>query len=123
LIKTTLGQLHAAVPALTALMGEKLPIPVAVKVSLLAKRINPEMATFGEHRQSLFMEYGKPAEDDPATIKVPDDKMAEFTPKMNELLGTEVELQLDPVKLEAIAGASLTAIDIGVLMDAGLVAE
>jgi len=115
-IKTTLGALSGAVPALSALMGEKLPIGAAVKVSLLAKKINAELEVFNEQRAKLFKEYGL----EKAGDTVAPARLAEFNTKADELYKCSVEIGVDALTLDQLKAASITPQDVIFLVDAGL---
>ena len=119
-IKTTLGARVTAAAALSALLAEKLPIAVAVKVSLLTKKFNAETKTFDEQRLAIFEDLGVKDEAG-ETYTIAPEKKKEFAQRLDELASCEVTLPVEPIKLAALGEKiSVSAGDLMVLEAAGL---
>jgi len=123
MIKTTLGILHEAVPAITALMLEKLPIKQAYHTSKLAKKIQHELETYVEQRDVLLKEYGTEDEKNPGTYSILPKDQVEWGKKMKELSELPVEIELDPIKLVEVEAANLTSQHAFYMMEAGVLIE
>lgn len=124
MIKTTLGALDASLPAMAALMGEKLPIKVAYHVTKLAKRIPTELTLFGEKRTELLKEANaEPEPGDNTRMRIPADKAEAFSSAWTELSSIEVSIDLNQLTLDSLDGAKLSSVQIESLVAANIVTE
>lgn len=99
--------------ALGKLYTQDLPIRVSYKLKKLITAVDIELKEFGEFRNKLLEKYGKKTGED-SYIVGPDEGPA-FTAELQELLETEVELEVPQFTLEEIADAKLSVQDLASL--------
>ena len=102
-----------AQPILEKMVAFDLPLPSAVKLAKNVTEINEVFKLFSEKRQALFTEYGTPSEDNPENLVVSEENKDEFQTKFNELLTSEIEVEIKTLKIEDLGSdAKLSASDI-----------
>jgi len=103
-MKIKLSQIVNSVESLNKIVEIKLPVKVAYKVNRLINKINPELKTYNESRETLVKEYGDEQED--GSWKVVDPvKLNEFAIKLTELLEVEIEVEFEKIKIEDLGEA------------------
>lgn len=123
MIKTTLGKLYHSTIPMSSLMGQKLPIKQAYAIAKMADKINTELKIFNEKLAELSKSVAELNPDNPDEIKIPENKVEEFNKAANELAEIETNLDLNPITLDILEKAEITAGDIGILIEAGIVVE
>lgn len=128
-IRTTLGTLIPAAPALARLADRPLPVKTAYHVSKLTRLVRHELTWYQTERDAAIKAHGAPrqptAEEAAAgTVgpvwQVGDDGRAAFFARMAELDDLPVELAWRPLALDALDGHPITAADVTALVTAGL---
>jgi len=113
-IKTTLGALGMAEPALERLASEKLSFQTAYRISKLKKAVAEETKHFYEQRNDLVKTYGttngKGPED--VTVAPGSEHWGTFVEKVTELAAVPVTIPLWPIDLTKIEDLKITAADI-----------
>jgi len=99
-MKVTNGDIFNAREALQTLMKERLPVKVSYWLARLARKLNDQLTIIEEVRQGLVKQYGEPDEKGENIQIQPGSKnMGPFLADLNELMGQEVELDSDIIKL------------------------
>jgi hypothetical protein len=119
MIKTNLGTLHEAVPAITALLLEKIKVTQAYRLSKIAKEVQTELVTLAEQRTKILKELGVEHEG----VEIPPAKQNDYLKSMTELLSISVEINLDPIKLSDIEEANITTQHMFNMLEAGIIKE
>ena len=109
-MRVKLGALVVGKDSFNKLFNED-SYPIAFKWQLmkLKKAIDVELQQYEEQKFDLVKKYG--VDDGKNNITVPPENMGEFIPKINELLGVEVDIRLSQIKLKELEGGKLTAED------------
>jgi len=113
-IKTTLGALGMAEPALERLAAEKLSFKTAYRISKLKKAVAEETKHFYEERNKLVKEYGSTNGKGPddITVSPSSEHWPTFVAKVTELAEVPVTIPLWPIDLTTIDNLSITAADL-----------
>lgn len=114
MITTTLAQLMEAQPALERLAAERLPVKTAYRVAKLLRVARPEIQQFTAQRDAMIREMGFERQlvtGEMVTEVTPANREAFFA-KVTELAALEVRLEIDPLEIGALDGASLSATDL-----------
>jgi len=111
-MKLKLMQIQNAMPALQKVLNAELPVKVAFRLSRLAKAVGDVAKDIEQQRANLVKKYGEEVEGGrPGDYRVLDENISQFQQEFGELLQEDVRLDTEPVKLEALEGVKLTAID------------
>mgnify|MGYP001497026414 CR=1 FL=1 len=106
-MKVKLGQIVAGSEPLGRLMGEKVGVQTAFRMAGVLKKVQAELETYDETRKGLIEKHGKDGE-----IKPESKNWEKFLTEMNELLETEVKLDVEKVKSENLAKIECSATDL-----------
>jgi flagellar biosynthesis component FlhA len=99
-MKVSNGDIFNAREALQTLMKERLPVKVSYRLAKLAKKVNDQLAIIEEVRQGLVKQYGEPDEKgENIQILAGSKNMAPFLTDLNELMGQEVDIDSEIIKL------------------------
>ena len=99
-MKVTNGDVFNAREALQSLMKERLPVKISYRLAKLARKVNDQLTIIEEVRQGLVKQYGEPDEKgENISIKPGSKNMAPFLTDLNELMGQDVEIDSDIIKL------------------------
>jgi|TARA_R110000851_G_scaffold230898_1_gene383671 hypothetical protein len=105
-----------AQPILEKMVAFDLPLASAVKLAKNVTEINEVFKLFSEKRMALFTKYGAPDEDNEGSIVVLEENKEEFQSKFNELLSSEIEIDIKKLNIEDLGSdAKLSAGDIMVV--------
>lgn len=96
-MKLKYGQIVGAVPVLQKLVAQPLHLRQAYQLSKIAKKADEELVFFRMKHEEIMKSDGEQAE----KIKM-----------VNELLGFEVDWELEPLKLSVDDNIELSAIDL-----------
>jgi hypothetical protein len=91
--------------AVGRLATAKLPAKVAYRVLKFARKFEAEFAIVEKQRIALLRDATGAKENEEISLKTDDPKFAEFVEKFNEVLGTESDLALCPLKFEVLLDA------------------
>ncbi len=95
----TLNTILNARPSLQNLIEQKLPSRTAFKLYKIVERLNRELESFEKAQKDLFARYG---EEKDGVVTIEKDNQDAFGKEMAELLATEVELEIQPIKLDEL---------------------
>lgn len=90
-------------------------IKTSFKVVRNLRLLEPEIKEIYETREKLIRENGK--DDGEGNIQVPPEKIDEVQAQLNELLHTEIEVDLLPFKIEELQSFEMTVNQIDALYD------
>lgn len=96
--------------SLGVLVQLKVPAKVAFKLGKAAKQVNVEFQDFNKAREDLIMRLGTKNEDK-QLIEVPPEKIEEFRREIQSLLEEDVSLDFEPISLDCLGEATLSAAD------------
>lgn len=109
-MKFALGEIRNMKDPLIGLLDKPLPVKAAWNLNKLVKAFDKELSDIEEFRVGLIKKLGQTGED--GNIKVPDDKMKDFVDGFNELLSQEVDVEFEPLPIDALgADATISAKD------------
>lgn len=100
-MKITLNDIYAMPPALKKITAQDLPLKVSYKMSKLVKSVDAETALIEAERNKLIQKYGAPDPEDADRIRVEQTKLPEFLVEWQEFLKTEIEVEWEPISVEA----------------------
>lgn len=98
----TVGDLIAIRKDLESIFNQELPIKTSWNLSKIIKKIEEYYGDFETNRIKILKEYVSDGE-----TKVPDDKIDEFSAKINELLNIEIDLGCDPISIDDLGDISV----------------
>ena len=99
-MKLTLGQIYQGYPVISKIITHDMPIRTAFSMSRMAKTINDEYTEVEAQRVKLIQKFGEKADDEKMQVKP--DKYADFAKEFNELLGEEVEVEINQISLNQL---------------------
>ena len=108
-MKVKLAQVQRAQQALQKLLSVNFPIKTAFKLSRMIKPFNAVLADIEEQRTKLVKQHGEPVEDG---FKVKEDCMSVFQQELFEFLQEEVDLEVEPIRIDLLEGTSLTSVEV-----------
>lgn len=114
MIKVELQNLLDSMPIFQELISQKLAARTAFKVNKIVKAINKEYELFDETRRTIIEKYGDRDEngeiksDENGNLQIKKDQTDEFVHELQELLTTEIELNVSPLFIEEIEDATFT---------------
>lgn len=112
-MRITLGKLVAATPSIEKIIKEDLPAKTAYRLSRLLKAAQTELESHEKQRIALVKKFG--TEEKAGDWAVQEDKLKEFGEEFSALQAEEVELWYDPVTLDMLLDAKLSAVDMMLL--------
>ena len=100
-MKLNNGDIFMAREPLQKLMEQKFPVMVSYKLAKLIGKLNEQLKVIDDVRNGLIRTYGKADKDNPQQISVPQDgkDFPKFMEEFATLMGQEVEIVIDKVKL------------------------
>jgi hypothetical protein len=107
-----LKQLVEGSDSLGIIMGLKLPIVLSFKISLFAKKVNPELEEYGKKRNELLKEYTNPIKNaegkDTNQLKFKGEKeIEEFNKQLEPLLDQEINVDIPDISIAEFEGISI----------------
>ena len=97
-----LAQLKNLEAPLSKLMDQHVPVKTSFKLSKVLKQVASELQDLEESRQKLIKTYGE-LNEEAQTISITDPaKLIDFQKEYSELLNVEIELNYDPLSIEAL---------------------
>lgn len=95
MVNIALGDLVAGIAVLRQIAQANLPAPLAFRVALLIREVEPILAEYNTQRQALLERYGTPA--DGGKYIVPGEKREGFLGEHNALLRQRITLAHAPL--------------------------
>ena len=92
--------------------NDSLPTRTSYKIYLMLNKLNASLEFYNTRRMELFREYG---EEEGENIIIPKDKVAEFEPKLQELLDLDVEEEITPVDVSLDVDLGIAPVEFGLL--------
>ncbi len=109
-MKFQLGEIRNMKDPMTILLEKDIPIKVAWNLTKLVKKFDIELGEIENFRVMLVQKFGD--KNDNGEVKVPPDKMDEFVNELNEVLGTEVEIDFTPISIDEFGDLHLSTKDL-----------
>jgi len=117
-MKLSLDDLINAQESLIKFAKTDVPVKIAYWLSKDIQKFNIEFKAFEEARSKLFEKYGKKQvneETKQEQLVIKPENIEIFQKEINELLKTEVEVEVHKIKLESLGEIKLSTFDLGVL--------
>ena len=116
------GEIFNAKEPLNKLMAMKFPVKTSYELVRLASKLKEQMQIIEQVRDKLITTYGKPVANTPggSQIAPTDEGFPKFAEEFGDLLGQEVEIEFDVVKIPPtieIEPYILMALDKFVILD------
>lgn len=97
---------------LTAFADENVSLKTAITIAENLEAVNTANTVIEKKRTALIQEYAKKDEDgnyvQPSEGQVSITNPEEFSEKMNDMMGTEVEVEIKPFTMEEFEGIKIT---------------
>lgn len=116
-MKVKLEKIVNGKQSLVNLLNQSLPVKTSYRLGKLVSKVERELKDFEAKRLELVKKHGDPVEGDSNKIQVREGNLEEFTKELNELLDVDVDLNFEPVSLDQLADAKLSAVDLNALSD------
>lgn len=122
MINITLRELDLATPALRKISQASVSAKTAFQIAKILGIIDAELKQLDKIRYALFEKYsqhdenGKIQLDENDNVVVSKDNVEAFTKEFNELMATEVTLNIDSLDIELISGINLTPTEAGSIL-------
>lgn len=121
MIKIKLGELVNSTEVLQKLSQTELKAKLSWSVTKLLKAADKEMQDFNEARMNLIQKYGEKDEngelitDENKNCKIPEAGLQEFSTELNELVETEIEINVNPLNIDDLADKEFTPAEMAIL--------
>ena len=119
-MKLKVQQVFEATPLLATIINEKRPLPPkgAYWIARLHTKLLPEFTTIAARHDALITAYDYTAPE-ATTLSVPEEKRAEFFAAWAEIADEEIEVGVDPVKLDLLDAGGVSSITAGEFVTLG----
>lgn len=112
-MKITLYNLMQSMPIFQKLVVQPFPAKQAFLLARLTKKLDEEMTNFNDCRRELILKYAQKDTNGEAifendSVKLMEGTEAAFQKESVDLLNTEIELAITPIKLDWLENATLT---------------
>ena len=121
MIKVQINDLLNSTEALQKLSKTDLKAKLAWQVARLLKAADKEIQEFNETRLKLIQKYGEKDEngelitDDKGNCKILPDSLDSFSTELNELVNSEIELNVNKIAIDDLDSISFTPADMNSL--------
>ena len=121
MIKLTINELLNSTEILQKLASKELKARLALEVARMLKSAEKEIQDFNEVRMKLINKYGEKDEngelitDEKGNCKIMQDEIKNFSSELNDLVGTEVEINANKLKIEQIENLDFTPAEMSML--------
>lgn len=121
MIKIKLGELVNSTEVLQKLSQTELKAKLSWAVTKLLKAADKEMQDFNEARMNLIQKYGEKDEngelitDENKNCKIPEAGLQEFSAELNELVETEIEINVNPLNIDDLEDKEFTPAEMAIL--------
>lgn len=99
--------------ALGRMAGQKMPARAAYWVSRLSAKLRVEYGVAEDKRRELVRKHG--VEDEKKNVRVLPEKMPDFMADWQPIAESEIEVEVQPIRLEVFGGADLAPRDLEAL--------
>lgn len=102
----------------STLSQKKLNMRMAYQLAKIIKEVQKEFELFQETRMKLINEYAERDEDGQLKVDennnftIPKEKIQDFQKELNELLETQVELQINKINLDELENVEFTPMEL-----------
>jgi hypothetical protein len=120
-VNIKIEKLLDAVQALNSLFSQKLPVRISYPISRMISLVNQEIKHTKELRNNIIEKLGNKTEQGFVIDKDDKEAVAEYEKQIADLLSIEIDLPIQPIKLQDIENAELTAFELDML--AGFITE
>ena len=117
MIKIQMNDLLNSTETLQKLSQKELKARLALSIARLLKEAEREIQNFNDVRMNLINKYGEKGEDgqlitdDKGNCKILPEVIDPFTTELNELIGTEVEINANKIRMDDLAELDFTPSD------------
>ena len=114
MIKVSLNEILDAGDTLSEIMKQQFRGSLAFKIARMAREFNKEIETFNIEKQKIIEKYCEKDEngqlkiDDNGMVKVLDESKDTIVKEMDNLLETQVEINVDKLPLDALDEFNIT---------------
>lgn len=114
MIKVKISDLLNSTDALQKLAGTELKAKLAWQVGRILKAADTEIQSFNDTRMNLIKKYGEKDEsgelitDEKGNCKIPNEVLNEFSNELNELVDSEVEINVNPIAIDNLTDKEFT---------------
>lgn len=123
MINVKISSLLNGTEALQKLAGADLKAKLAWQIARLLKAAEAELQSFNETRMTLIKKYGEKdtkgelITDEKGNCKILPENINTFTTELNELLNTEVEINVNKISIDDLENMSFTPSEMTLLED------
>lgn len=114
-MKVGLGTLVSSMDSLRRLSAEPLPARTAFDVAKVLRAVEAELKEYAKVRQQIFEQNGCRLTEDKSQYIIPEEAQDIVQHELNELHAAEVDIPHEPIQVEALEKARLSASDMLVL--------
>jgi hypothetical protein len=108
-MKVSLFEIYSSVGVLNKLVDLPLPAKSSYKFVKIMRKFNDELKIMEEERQKMINKYGKEKD---GTVTVEDENKDSFLKEFGELLETQIEVDWDPISVDALGDVELSVAEI-----------
>lgn len=109
-IKITLKEMREAQPAMQKLLNTETNFKLAYRLNRLTKKLMSEYENIENARIDLIKKFGEKTPE--GNLRVLPEKNEEFASAFNELIKTEITLEIDLIPQELMTDIKLSAVDL-----------
>jgi len=109
-VKITLAEIKTLEASLSKIFNKDINIKLAYRLGSLIKTLSKELENLEESRVKLVKKYGV-EDEETKQVSVPTEKTQEFYAELNELMQIDIDIDFEPIPLEAFGDISISASD------------
>ena len=109
-MKITLAEIKTLEASLSKIFNKDINIKLAYRLGSLIKTLSKELENLEESRVKLVKKYGV-EDEETKQVSVPTEKTQEFYAELNELMQIDIDIDFEPIPLEAFGDISISASD------------
>lgn len=110
-MKVKLASIINSVEGLNNILKKELPVKAAYWLTKLSHKLESEIKQFTETRNRLIKKYGEQKDNDWLVNPEDKEKYEKFKNEMEELLNTEVDIDINPIAIKQLGDVKISAID------------
>jgi hypothetical protein len=110
-MKLTLAEIKSLETSISKIFNKDINIKLAYKLSTLIKTLSEELRKLEEGRVKLVKKYGK-TDEKTGQISVNTEETQSFYKEFNELMQMEIEVDFEPIPLNAFGDIEISASDV-----------
>lgn len=105
-MKVKLSRLVHSFSSFATLCNTPMTLTMAWKLKTVMRTVSPLVMDFNEARDGLIRSYGMTTDQDGQEVNyVPDDEIESYTKQIEELLRTELDLDIEPIDVTELSNA------------------